>query len=200
MSFIGGEVRGSESNRARSRACRSSKVTPARRRARSAQHLPPSRLRAIFAPFPMRPLFAPAWLRRPARLLQRVQQGAEEHRYRNYKIARWPRSTTWPREYERAMPLLEELVPLTRGTDLSEKVYYYHAKSHVRHEGLHPGELLPEQFHQDLPEQRLCGGVCLPERLLLLQELPRTTSWTRPIPGPRSTTCSSSWSATRSQR
>jgi outer membrane protein assembly factor BamD len=32
-------------------------------------------------------------------------------------------------EYDRAVPLLEELVSLTRGTELSEKVYYYHAKS-----------------------------------------------------------------------
>ncbi len=34
-------------------------------------------------------------------------------------------------EFERAIPLLEELVQLTRGTNLSEKVYYYHAKSEL---------------------------------------------------------------------
>ncbi|MBL7963434.1 MAG: outer membrane protein assembly factor BamD [Flavobacteriales bacterium] len=33
------------------------------------------------------------------------------------------------KEYERAIPLLEELVSLTRGTELSECVYYLHAKS-----------------------------------------------------------------------
>ena len=32
-------------------------------------------------------------------------------------------------EYERTLPLWEELIALTRGSSLSEKVYYYHAKS-----------------------------------------------------------------------
>ena len=32
-------------------------------------------------------------------------------------------------KYERALPLFEELVPLFRGTDRAEKVYYYYCYS-----------------------------------------------------------------------
>ncbi len=58
--------------------------------------------------------------------------------------------------YDRAIPLLEELIVLTRGSERSERVNYLHAKCTYRMKDYTLGSLLLGQFRAHLPQEPIC--------------------------------------------
>jgi outer membrane protein assembly factor BamD len=57
-------------------------------------------------------------------------------------------------KYERALPLLEELTPLFRGTDRAEKVYYYYCYTNYNLDFLHEAAYHFKKFSTTFPSSK----------------------------------------------